>query len=224
MTCLLAIDCQEAGASVAIWHEGELSEQEQSGAREQARSIFALVDNCLKTAGLNRSDIDAVTWSAGPGSFTGVRIATATAQGIAYALDIPLIPVSSLHALALAATEQNPLQEGVLLTVLDARMDELYWASFALQTGLLPERLSPDRLSRADQIELSTMRICTGTGTGLLGVITDGCIELPVRSKARHLIPLALPSLAAQATHLTALQAEPVYLRTESAWKQMETK
>lgn len=81
-------------------------------------------------AGCRHGDLDALAFAAGPGSFTGLRIATGVIQGLAWGLDIPVVPVSSLQAVALAVAEEQDAQEGDGIAVaFDARMDEVYWGA-----------------------------------------------------------------------------------------------
>ena len=87
-----------------------------------------MVSDLLEQAGVTLTSLDAIAFGRGPGSFTGVRIATSVAQGLGLAADLPLVPVSSLGALALAASRRHGA--GAVLAAFDARMDEVYWGAF----------------------------------------------------------------------------------------------
>jgi len=97
---LLAIDTSTDRASVAISLGNELYAEEQDGLRQHAQLLLPMVERLLAHAGLSFSQLDAIVFGRGPGSFTGLRIACSVAKGLAYAYDLPLYPVSSLAAIA----------------------------------------------------------------------------------------------------------------------------
>ncbi|PJE10890.1 tRNA (adenosine(37)-N6)-threonylcarbamoyltransferase complex dimerization subunit type 1 TsaB [Legionella sp.] len=140
---LLAIDTSTECASIALLRNGELRSDEQGTQRSHARLILPMVENLLAEAEWSLSQLDAIVYGRGPGSFTGLRIACSVAKGLAYAQDLPLYPVSSLAAIANEALQQesNP-QEAAVLVVLDARMNQLYWAYFNAQSYQVDEQVS----------------------------------------------------------------------------------
>ncbi len=179
-----------------------------------------MIQQVLEESDLERHQITGLIWSAGPGSFTGVRIATSVAQGISYALNLPLYPCSSLELTAKSVRSQmQPGQQ--LLVAEDARMGEIYWASFeATREGI--GRLSDDSLSTPKEVPISDTRLATGSAQALLdpdSEISTWLTSSP--AKANYLLPPLADDLNA-AESLSALQAEPHYLRGESAWKRVE--
>ena len=125
---LLAIETATDACSCALVL-GEESEQRLSIApRRHAELVLGMVSDLLEGADVRLTDLDAIAFGRGPGSFTGVRIATSVAQGLGLAADLPLVPVSSLAALALAAGRRHGA--GAVLAAFDARMDEVYWGAF----------------------------------------------------------------------------------------------
>ena len=128
MARILSIETSTSICSVAIHEQGELlalAEIKEPGAH--AEKLVSLVDAALKQANLRLVDLAAVAVSQGPGSYTGLRIGVSTAKGIAYALDIPLIGINTLQAMA--ASQQ--IAEGeYLVAVLDARRKEVYTQTF----------------------------------------------------------------------------------------------
>ena len=128
MARILSIETSTSICSVAIHERGELravSEIKEPGAH--AEKLLDLVDAAMKQAELRMSDLDAVAVSQGPGSYTGLRIGVSTAKGIAYALDIPLIGINTLQAMA---ASQLINQGEFVVAVLDARRKEVYTQTF----------------------------------------------------------------------------------------------
>jgi tRNA threonylcarbamoyladenosine biosynthesis protein TsaB len=142
---LLALDTAGPRCSVALLMDGRLSERDSPAEKVQAESVLPMVEQLLSEAGLKLASLDAIAFGRGPGAFTGIRVATAVAQGLAYGVDLPVVPVSDLAALAAAAARIHK-QERVL-ACLDARMHEVYWAAYSVTaeaiTPLTKEGLSP---------------------------------------------------------------------------------
>lgn len=130
MKNVLAIDTSTDVASVAIQVDGKVWSETQPGQKSHARLLLPMIDKLLQTAQVRLDDLDAIAFGAGPGSFTGLRIACAVAKGLAFAKELPVMPVSSLATIAQAARMQAPVEALPILAVLDARMQELYWGYF----------------------------------------------------------------------------------------------
>lgn len=103
-------------------------------ARAHNEHILGLIDGLFATAGLTPQELDGVAFGCGPGSFTGVRIAAAVAQALALGAGASVAPVSSTLALAVAAIEQLPVEEGVVVSI-RSRRDAFYLASFRIADG-----------------------------------------------------------------------------------------
>jgi len=128
MACILSIETSTSICSVAIHEQGELlalAEIKEPGAH--AEKLLLLVDELFEKAGLSFADLDAVAVSQGPGSYTGLRIGVSTAKGIAYALEIPLIGINTLQAMA---ASQQVAPGDYVVAVLDARRKEVYTQTF----------------------------------------------------------------------------------------------
>src|SRR6476659_8143567 len=121
---LLAIETATEACSIALWDGGEVRERFGVVPRQHAELALPWAEQLLAEAGVARSQLDAIAVGRGPGAFTGVRLAVALAQGIALALDRPVVPVSTLAALALQAQGER------ILAAIDARMGEIYVAAF----------------------------------------------------------------------------------------------
>ena len=128
MARILSLETSTSISSVALHECGALlalAEIKEPGAH--AEKLVLLVDEVFEKAGLNFGDLDAVAVSQGPGSYTGLRIGVSTAKGIAYGLDIPLIGINTLQAMAAS----QPLNPGeFVVAVLDARRKEVYTQTF----------------------------------------------------------------------------------------------
>ena len=128
MARILSIETSTSICSVAIHEQGELlalAEIKEPGAH--AEKLLLLVDELFEKSGLSFGDLDAVAVSQGPGSYTGLRIGVSTAKGIAYALEIPLIGINTLQAMA---ASQSVAPGDYVVAVLDARRKEVYTQTF----------------------------------------------------------------------------------------------
>ena len=134
---LLALSTSTPRASVALV-EGDrvLATLSYDDPRGHAERIFSLVDDALTAAGRARADLRVVACDVGPGSFTGVRIAVASAKGIALGLGVPLVGVVSLEAMAAHAREACA-PHALVVTAIDAKKDELYLAVYDGEAALL---------------------------------------------------------------------------------------
>jgi tRNA threonylcarbamoyladenosine biosynthesis protein TsaB len=126
----LAIDTSTEKASVALKVGDELISEEQDNQRTHAQFILPMIDRLLARAEIPKSQLDRIIFGCGPGSFTGLRIACSIAKGLAYANDIGLIPVSTLASIAWSVREKKNDDKISVLSILDARMHEVYWSYF----------------------------------------------------------------------------------------------
>ncbi len=123
---LLAIETSTEACSVALYHAGATIARSELAPRRHAELVLPMADALLAEAGLRRRQLDAIAVGRGPGAFTGVRLAVSLAQGMALGLDLPVIPVSSLAALAFDAPDNG----APVLAAIDARMGEIYAAGY----------------------------------------------------------------------------------------------
>ncbi|MGB5065729.1 MAG: tRNA (adenosine(37)-N6)-threonylcarbamoyltransferase complex dimerization subunit type 1 TsaB, partial [Candidatus Competibacter sp.] len=127
---LLALDTATDACSAAVWVDGVVHERYELAPRRHAALILPMIEAVLAEAGLRPAQLDAVAFGRGPGAFTGVRIAVGIAQGIAFAADLPVVPVSTLAALALGVGRETG--HARLAVALDARMSEVYWGTYVV--------------------------------------------------------------------------------------------
>ena len=132
MTLILALETSTTTCGIALLHEqdGEIviTTRLHEGTSGHAMSVLPMAYALLEEAGVSKKSLDAVSFGQGPGAFTGLRVACGVAQGIGMALDIPVIPVGCLPAVAAKAGAQRPGQ--LIIAALDARMDEIYLGAY----------------------------------------------------------------------------------------------
>jgi len=151
----LAIETSSSACSAALYCEnpegiGHTISIHEIAPMQHTSIILPSIQSLLEQAGLSISDINAIAFGCGPGSFTGIRIAASLAQGLAYADDMPVIPVSSLAAIAQAAYIENGWER--LLTAVDARMGQIYWCAFEVEKGLVKPLIN-EELTAPEAVE-----------------------------------------------------------------------
>lgn len=160
MTNILAIDTSTSACSVAIQCGDETLTRHKLANREHTKLLLPMVDDLLSESGKGLSQIDAIAFTAGPGSFTGIRIGFGVVQGLAFGADLPVLPVSSIETLAYTAIRKLSLSFDEsssieIIPMFDARMDEVYWAHFQLsgqQGANVLQRVCKDSLSAPEKI------------------------------------------------------------------------
>jgi len=220
MSTLLAIETSTESCSAALLHEGALIERSELAPRRHAELILPMIESVLDEAGVSRRQLDAVAVGRGPGAFTGVRLGVSVAQGLALGLDIPVVPVSSLAALA---QDASACAGETILALIDARMGEIYAGSFRRGGDGLVEAISEETVGLASDLVLP--RAGCIVGSGWIAYADVLAARLPVASKiadgARYPQARAIALLAATqfaAGHGVAPeQALPVYLRDKVA-------
>lgn len=225
---ILAIDTATEACSAALWNDGTLSAHFEICPREHTQRILPLVQEVLNESGTQLTDLDALAFGRGPGSFTGVRIGIGIAQGLALGAELPMIGVSTLATMAQGAWRKTGATR--VLAAIDARMGEVYWAEYqrdeqGVWHGEESEAvLKPEAVrERLQQLEGEWVTVGTGwqawpdlaNGCGL--TLADGAIQLP---EAQDMLPLACHLFTAGKT-VAVEHAEPVYLRNEVAWKKL---
>lgn len=217
---LLALECATDHFSAALWQDGACLTRTAPGAREHARLLLPYVDELLAEAGLPMSGLDGIAYGRGPGSFTGLRIAAAAAQGLAFGADLPLAPVSTLLALAQGAWRTRGASR--VLPALDARMQAIYYSAVERQAGgwqvMLPEQVcDPAQVS----VPAGEGWFAAGPGWGAYTAALAprfaghlGDMEAMLRPEARDIAELGA-ALLAQGGGRPAAEAEPCYLRDD---------
>ncbi|MGC1520713.1 MAG: tRNA (adenosine(37)-N6)-threonylcarbamoyltransferase complex dimerization subunit type 1 TsaB [Steroidobacteraceae bacterium] len=230
---LLALDAATEACSVAllISREATLADAAVIGRYEElgkpnSQKILGMAQGLLAEAQLPLSALDGIAASVGPGAFTGVRISVAVAQGLAFGAGLPVVPVTTLEALAWVVIREGAAHA---LACLDARMGEVYWGCFAADetAGLIPG--SPARVSAPGEVVLPLPCMHRGIGRGfaaqpLLAALPDVAVA-PEHGRAlpnaRDFASLGALRLRAGAG-LDPADLSPVYLRDKVALTEAE--
>ena len=215
---LLAFETATEGCSVALWLDGEVRERFEVAPRRHAELALPWATALLAEAGIGRSQLDAIAVSRGPGAFTGVRLGVALAQGIALALERPVVAVSTLMALA------APVAGLRVLAAIDARMGEVYLGAFHREGDLLVA-LQPEAVASPDGAALPDGDGWHGAGTGfdaLGGALRTrmggrlASVDAGALPHAADVARLAAPMLA-RGEAVAPERLEPAYLRDNVA-------
>ncbi|AMX04102.1 tRNA (adenosine(37)-N6)-threonylcarbamoyltransferase complex dimerization subunit type 1 TsaB [Microbulbifer thermotolerans] len=226
---ILALDTTSGACSVALHCDGHTSEQFVRAERDHTRRILPMIDQVLGEAGVSLSQLDALAVGRGPGSFTGLRIAISCTQGLAFAADKPVLPVSSLAALAAGVRREQPHWDAApIVAALDARMQQVYWGVYtadAPNASLWPEAVQdPQQMAqRLAQSSLPTPVYGAGAGWHYPELAQVPVAEVLVEAEihARDIAELALPLWQSGAA-VAAEDLEPLYLRDEVAWQKRQ--
>lgn len=216
---LLAFETATEACSVALYLDSEVVERFEVAPRRHAELSLPWAERLLAEAGVKKSQLDAIAVGRGPGAFTGVRLAIALAQGIALALDRPVVPVSTLRALAAQGQGER------ILATIDARMGEIYAATF--------RRDGDDVVATGDEVVVAPAEYALpgqdhdwiGVGTGFAA--ESAALQSRLRDRFGRIDAAALPH-AADVAKLAALAfargeavaaelIEPAYLRNNVA-------
>lgn len=143
---ILALDTATNACTAALLFAGKVDERFEIAPRRHSDLIIAMIDDLLATANITLQDIDVLAFGCGPGSFMGVRIATGVAQGLAFGVERPVIAVSTLQTLAQTAYHATHAEN--ILVGWDARMAEIYWGAYELNSNGIMTAVIADRLDK----------------------------------------------------------------------------
>jgi tRNA threonylcarbamoyladenosine biosynthesis protein TsaB len=226
---LLAFDTSTDAMSIAVSRDdgaaaGQWQLQGEGGAKASAGLIAGVLD-LMRQSGMELRELDAICFGCGPGSFTGLRTACAVAQGLAFGVDVPVLPVNSLLAVAEEARHSAfAAAPGVQITaLLDARMDEIYTATFAFEAGVWSE-LQPATLLKPEGVTLPPPRLGEAAAAGnAFAVYGERLMGLPPAAARIQALPQAAamlrlaPQLLAAGKAVSAEHALPTYIRDKVA-------
>lgn len=226
MTRILSIETSSESCSVALSSDGEIRERFEQAPMRHAELVLPMVESLLTEAGITLEQLDAIAFGRGPGSFTGLRIGIGVVQGLAWGAQRPVVPVSSLAAVAQTFFDRH--QPGDLQEVrvaMDARMQEVYTAQFVLAASGLVEPVSEEQVCTPDSIVFPDATSVGAAGNGFEryeSLVRSG-------SKLKWCEPDCWPHAAAISRlaagwlqhnePLPAHQAQPVYIRDKIAEK-----
>jgi len=221
---ILAIDTATEACSVALYQDDGILSRYQLAPREHSRLILKMIDDVLTEADCQLASLDALAFGCGPGAFMGIRIATGVVQGIAFARDLPVVAVSDLKAIAEVAYRQTSAKQ--VLSAIDARMGEVYWAAYSRDKEGSWQTLVEESVCPPEAVIYPHNGNWTGAGTGW-GSYTDALQNEAIA--VENILHDCLPSAEAivriavneykQGNTVSATQAQPVYLRNNVAKK-----
>ncbi len=220
---LLAFETSSDAGSVALLVDEAVSQAAIDTPRRQTEQLLPLAVTLLEAAGLGLSELDGIAFGRGPGSFTGLRVAAAAAQGLGLATGLPLLPVSSLAVSAQGVWRTNGVTNALIC--IDAHMGEVFWGAFEVRDGLA-QPLGSEHLTAPQAVNDAGLAAWTAAGDGFaayetaLASLTSAAVGiLPgARPHALDLLPLAGADLAGGRGRGPE-EAGPVYLRSEAAWR-----
>jgi tRNA threonylcarbamoyladenosine biosynthesis protein TsaB len=232
---LLAFDTGTEFMSVAVCctRDGQVQQWQYTtaGGAKASTDLIPAILNLMQQAGLGLRELDAVCFGSGPGSFTGLRTACSVAQGLAFGANVPVLAVDSLLAVAEEA-RHTALQEhatGVVTALLDARMEEMYYATFAFDEGQWTERsgsalVQPEKLVRAaEPAAIQAPWVLAGNVFAVYGERVAA--QDPAAATAQRITALPTasamlrlaPALLAAGKAVSAEHALPSYIRDKVA-------
>lgn len=233
MTYLLAIETSTEVATIALLANGEIISRELSGVQTHSHGVLPAVKDLFDEAGIALSQCDVIAFGCGPGAFTGLRTACGVVQGLAFGLDIPVVPVVSLRAMAQAVHQDD--FRGDFVCVLDARMNEVYWAHYDAIKSIGGAKLSngwremhAPRLGQAteafDYALLHNADLVLGKGVALTDELAQTNKTLLIKQAmphAKEVVQLGLQDFR-DGLAVSAELAQPLYLRNKIAQTTLE--
>ncbi|MGZ5050404.1 MAG: tRNA (adenosine(37)-N6)-threonylcarbamoyltransferase complex dimerization subunit type 1 TsaB [Methylobacter sp.] len=224
---LLAVETSTEACSAALFIDGEITERFELAPQKHTQLILPMIDGLMADAGLKPQQLDALAFSRGPGSFTGVRIATGVIHGIALGADLPIVPVSTLAAIAQDFFDHN--DTGIAFVAMDARMDEIFWGVYRRDSHGYAELVGHEAVTPADAAEFPDLAgVGIGSGWGVYSEQLMARLGGRVTYYQADKLPRAgaIVRLGARGFELglsvPVEQAMPVYLRDKVAKKESE--
>lgn len=229
MSLILALDTSTDACSVALNDNGVISARFEVAAKSHTQRLLPMVDEILAAKGCELSDLDAIAFGRGPGSFTGLRICAGIVQGLAFGANLPVIPVSTLEAMALGFYRANPQTHQPLLVALDARMDEVYWGMYSQSSNLIcplsTEAVMNPSLLASHEVTQRFSGEFIGVGPGwhypAMQALSAKSIILDAHPRAEDMALIAAELLVAGKV-VSAVEAQPVYLRDSVSWQKRQ--
>jgi tRNA threonylcarbamoyladenosine biosynthesis protein TsaB len=221
---LLAIDTTEDACSAALFLDGEIRERYELAPRRHSELILPMMEGLLAEAEMPLATLDALAFGRGPGAFTGLRIATAIVQGAAMGAGLPVVPVSSLQALAQGCARAHDAT--AVLAAFDARMGEVYHGAFQRDAGGIMRGVGDEAVVAPDQLRCPNGDApWHGAGSGWQAYAdelaascrTTGEVWADATVHAADVARLGA-TLFEEGVSVAAGDALPVYLRDRVAW------
>lgn len=222
MPNILAIETSTDACSVALLVDTEIKEKFVLAPRQQAQIILPMIDALLKDAQMKLNQLHAIAFGAGPGSFTGIRIAASVVQGLAFPCDLPVILLSTLAIMAQGAYRTFNTKRAVV--AIDARMNEVYWGGYQLDEINCMRPVIADQLSKPVDLFFSKDQDWFGMGNAWK-IYPEVGQKISVYANAVDFYPHAQDAVRLavldwqNSRFVKAENALPIYLRGTGAWK-----
>lgn len=226
---LLAVETATEACSAALYLDGVITERFELAPRHHTKLILPMIDELMRAAGLQATQLDALAFGCGPGSFTGIRIATGVIQGIAFGADLPVVRVSTLAAMAQDLFDRT--DTSTAFTAMDARMEEIFWGVYQRDALGFAELIDEEAVIAADLVDCPVASSGVGIGSAW-GVYADKLINRLAAGQVSHYESDALPRAAliarlgahgfTQGLGVPVELAMPVYLRDKVAKTEAE--
>lgn len=222
---ILAIETSGSLGTVALRHGAHNLQLNITVQQQQIACILELIDELLQRCQLQIEDLDYLAFSAGPGSFTGIRIAFGIIQGIALASSKSVLAISSLQILA--QTSWRLLQQARVIPAINAYMDQVYWGRYELDAQDIMEPLQPDQVSAPEMITVSANESSIGVGNAwqvyaeqIAPDAQQALIQCDTTITPQAYDLLTLAAVAAEEGVAQAIDdIAPYYLRDQDAWR-----
>jgi tRNA threonylcarbamoyladenosine biosynthesis protein TsaB len=220
---LLVIDTATEACSVALKTEEGVYTRYEIAPQQHSQKILPMVQSVLADANMKLHDLDGLGFGHGPGSFTGVRIATGMVQGLSLGTGLRVVGVSTLAAMAQKVFTQTDCQR--VAVAIDARMKEVYFGQFINDQGIAKLVGTESVLSAENVLEVldDNTQAYAGTGWSAYPLLAEhlGDFEVTVTyPAARHMLPLAELAFANK-EDTSAEDVQPVYVRDTVTWKKL---
>lgn len=218
---IIAIETSTEACSAALYIDGKVHEHYRLAPREHTELILSMIDTLLADAGIVQAQLDAVAFGRGPGAFTGVRIGTSVAQGIAFALDIPALPVSTLATMAHGVWREFGCRR--IISAIDARMGEIYCGTFIVSGSGVVQTAADEQVIAPGNAPIPEGEGWLGVGSGwqtygelLQGHFGDVLTEsIADRYPHAHDVALIGAEMMKRGDSVRAEYAVPLYLRDQ---------
>lgn len=219
---LLSLDTATEACSTALWIDGAVRARFEIAGRTHTQVLLPMVHGLMAEAGVGFSQLDGLVCGVGPGSFAGVRIAVGFAKGLAMALDLPVLPATSLETLAQQAIGRGGRQ---VIVAIDARMSEIYFGAFVADKLGIATLQAPARVMPPGQLVFDRLGDWAGVGTGwgtyekilragIAAKVSD--VDGAALPRAEDAFARAVPAFLAGRV-ASADELSPVYLRDKVA-------
>jgi len=216
--CCLAVETATDFPSLALVRGAQIAVRAAPGLQTPSRAIYTWLQELLEETGARLDQLDCLAFGAGPGSFTGVRVAAAMVQALGFARQLPVVPISTLAALAMAGFRASG--GGAVACCLDARMGQVYFAVYAVDEEQGVRVLQDDALLQPDEVNCVGLSSCFAAGPGWLAYpdLRDHCadvltgLDAELRPSAIDIAALAKPKFL-RGQIVVPVLALPNYLR-----------